>query len=275
MASYFDYRHSSFNTHIERDQLNIVNCECAVVAYHLAIINRICLMPQSTATDQILRKLEPPRIDASIRPECLAETRADLLEAIGIWVFLQSERVFWLYGLPGSGKSTVATTIVNFFREQNRLGASVFCNRNIAERNEPTNVIRNIAYRLALFDGRIRDAIEVAIDNFPSIAESPLRLQFDKLLLEPLLKLPATEAPIVIVLDAFDECGNAESRAVLVALLAAESARLPAFIRILVTSRAEKDIKTAFIAQPHIVAHEIDVASESNSEDICYFYDNR
>ena len=212
-------------------------------------------------------------MDASIRPECLTGTRVGIVDAIRSWVFLRSERaqVFWLYGLAGSGKSTIATTIANFFRGQNRLGAFVFCNRHLAERNEPSNVIRNIAYRLALFDPRIRDAITVAIHDLPTIAESPLRLQFDKLILEPLRKLPSTECPIIIVLDALDECGNTASRIRLLALLAEESARLPPFIRVLVTSRPEKDIRIAFIGRPHVTVHEIDIASESNREDVAKF----
>jgi hypothetical protein len=73
-------------------------------------------------------------------------------------------------------------------------------------------VIRNIAYRLASFDGRISKAVVAAINSLPSIAESPLPLQFNKLIVEPLLRLPPDEAPILIVLDGLDECGNAESR---------------------------------------------------------------
>jgi hypothetical protein len=211
-------------------------------------------------------------MDASLRSECLPGTRGDLLETIGSWVFEGEERVFWLYGFAGSGKSTISTTIANFFRDQERLGAFIFCNRHVTEMNDPSNIIRNIAYRLASFDPRIREEIAAAINILPNIAESPLRLQFDKLLVEPLLKLPDTEeAPIVIVLDALDECGNAESRVILLALLAEESVRLPSFIRFLITSRAVDDIRIAFATQPHVVAHEIDIYSENNSNDVMSF----
>lgn len=158
----------------------------SAVGAPLLIIGEVCLNSKFTAVDQPSLSLGPTRMDTSTRTECLARARGDLLEAIGSWVFLWPERV---YGLAGSGKTTVATTTANFFREH-RLGAFVFCDRDIAEKNDPSNVIRNIAYRLALFDIRIRHAIELAIDNLPSIAESPLRLEFDKLLLEPLLNLP-------------------------------------------------------------------------------------
>jgi hypothetical protein len=151
-------------------------------------------------------------MDISTRPECLSGTREDLLEIIGKWVFLGPERVFWLHGLAGSGKSTISTTIATFFQEQRRLGAFVFCNRDVAERSEPSNVIRNLAFRLAHFNTRLNPAIVAAIKDLPTIAESPLRLQFDKLLVEPLLELSDDEPPIVIVLDAIEMWQCAESR---------------------------------------------------------------
>ena len=240
---------------------------CSLYSYSGDTLNDLLF----AAVDETLRKLEPTRMDISTRPECLAGTREDLLETIGKWVFLGPERVFWLYGLAGSGKSTISTTIATFFQEQRRLGAFVFCNRDIAERSEPSNVIRNLAFRLAHFNARLNAAVVAAIKNLPTIAESPLRLQFDKLLVEPLLELSDDEPPIVIILDALDECGNAESRAVLMALLAKESARLPPFVRIVITSRAENDIRTAFMAQPHVIVHEIDISSERNCEDILSF----
>lgn len=178
-------------------------------------------------------------------------------------------RVFWLYGLAGSGKSAISTTVADILRRHGLLGALVFCNRDIKERSEPSNVIRNIAYQLALFDSQICDRIVAAINNASNIAESPLLWQFDNLLVEPLLSQPASQ-PIVIILDALDECGDPESRAALMDLLAKESVRLPAFIRIIVTSRGESDIRRAF-TQVHVIAHEINIASTGNCEDILSF----
>ena len=110
-----------------------------------------------------------------------------------------------------------------------------------------SNVIRTLAYQLALFDKRrIGTPIAAVIEKTPNLVESPLHLQFTKLLVEPLSKLPATGPPIILVIDALDECGNARDRKTLLNLLATESIHLPPFIRILVTSRAEFDIGSAF-----------------------------
>jgi hypothetical protein len=70
--------------------------------------------------------------------------------------------------------------------------------------------------------------------------------------------------PIVLLLDALDECGSAEDRRVLRDILATESIQLPSFVRIIVTSRAEHDIRAAFIDRPHIFVQELDITTEHN-----------
>jgi len=50
--------------------------------------------------------------------------------------------------------------------------------------------------------------ISSAINAMPTIAQSSLRFQFSKLLVEPLSSLPMPGTPIVLLLDALDECGT-------------------------------------------------------------------
>jgi energy-coupling factor transporter ATP-binding protein EcfA2 len=215
-------------------------------------------------------------MDASTRSECLHGTRTILIQSIEDWSATFSEQqVLWLYGLAGSGKSTISTTIANLIREQGRLGAFIFFNRDVEERSRPSNVIRTLAYRLASSDARIGALVATVIETIPSISESPLSFQFTKLLIEPLSNLPTTEAPIVLILDALDECGSAEDRSSLLALLAAESFHLPSFIRILITSRAEFDIRRAFEVQPHVLMHELALASDDNVKDILSFLQSK
>jgi len=136
-------------------------------------------------------------------------------------------------------------------------------------------VVRILAYRLASFDARIGALVAAVIENIPSISESPLSFQFMKLLIEPLSNLPITEAPIILILDAMDECGSAEDRSSLLTLLSAESVHLPCFIRILITSGAEFDIRRAFEVQPHVLMRELTLASDDNMKDILSFLQSR
>jgi hypothetical protein len=50
------------------------------------------------------------------------------------------------------------------------------------------------------------------------------------------------EGLIVIVFDTLDECGNIDERKVLLKVLAEETANLPSFLHIIVTSQPEQDI---------------------------------
>jgi WD40 repeat protein len=216
-------------------------------------------------------------MDASTRSECLQGTRSDLiLDWVGwtsnLWI---DQRIVWLHGVAGSGKSTFSTTFANIYRLHGRLGAFVFFERDVEERSHVSNVIRTLAYQLGSFDDRIGTAIAAAIKTTPSISDSPLRLQFIKLLVEPISTLPATEPPIILVLDALDECGNTGERKTLLHLLAAESIHLPLFVRIVITSRAEFDIRSAFADQPHVRIQELELSSDANIKDILSFLRSR
>jgi hypothetical protein len=216
-------------------------------------------------------------MDASTCSECLPGTHTDILRSIIDWAYSTSveSRLLWVKGLAGSGKSTLSTTIAHALQKQGRLGAFVFFNRDVEERNQSANVMRTLAYQLASFSPVIRTAIAQAIYTTPRITQSMLHFQFTKLLIEPLRNLPATEGPIVLILDTLDECGSAEGREPLLSLLSSESVHLPSFVRILITSRDERDIRRALEGQSHVLIRELNLTSENNMNDTLNFFRNR
>ena len=72
-------------------------------------------------------------------------------------------------------------------RGRHCLGAFFFFNRDIPQRNFST-LIRTLAYQLAAFDPRFRDAILLAVKNYNNIAMMPLVFQFETLLSANALK---------------------------------------------------------------------------------------
>jgi hypothetical protein len=76
----------------------------------------------------------------------------------------------------------------------------------------------------------------------------------------------------VFILDALDECGTAEDREVLVEVLAADSVRLPSNVRLIVTSRADVDIRYAFESYSHILTLELDLTSTTSNHDISSYF---
>ena len=217
-------------------------------------------------------KLSPAEMDDPLRSECLPNTRLELIGDIYEWAStpnLKHGNVFWLHGFPGAGKSSVATSVANMFRDQRRLGAFVFFTRSEA-RSDPAFLIRTVAYQLGEFDPRICAEISRVVEETPNIKQAPLRWQFQKLLIDPLAHLQDLRrgGPILVVIDALDECGRIGARNELLHVIAAQSILLPPTLRIFVTSRAEKDIHSVFTAQPHILSRELDIVSPSNASDV-------
>ncbi|KAG1879614.1 hypothetical protein C8R48DRAFT_648028 [Suillus tomentosus] len=236
---------------------------------------------QSIAQTQTLAKLHPVDMDDPSRPTCLPQTRSDLLFSVLSWAMNPSSNqdVLWLHGPAGSGKSTVATTIANITRDLGRLGAFVFFDRRVAARNDPAAVVRTLAFQLGEFDPRLGAAISTVIKGTPSIRQSPLRQQFHKLLVQPLsesdLAVWSREGPVIIVIDALDECGHVGDREDLLSILALESVKLPPTLRIVVTSRTELDIQQALEAQKNICSTPIDINSPANNKDIHLYLSDR
>jgi hypothetical protein len=225
-----------------------------------------------TLEDHFLQKLHPVQFDPDISSRCLPGTRQDIIDSITKWATSSpcKQGVYWLNGLAGSGKSTIARTVADSLRETGHLGACFFFSRGNVDRSHPAAVIRTIAYHLAMFDQRIGTAIAAVIEAIPTIAHLPLRLQFSSIIAQPLSSVYELrrEAPLVIVLDALDECATADERSGILAVLAKASADLPSTVRIFVTSRPEFDIVHAFKSQPHIITQELDITTSGNTDDI-------
>lgn len=90
----------------------------------------------SAEQDRHLSKLlyaEGASFDSSERqhePYCLDDTRVDILRQIISWSAEPCQRtIFWLSGMAGTGKSTIARTITRSLAGQKRLAANFFFSR--------------------------------------------------------------------------------------------------------------------------------------------------
>jgi hypothetical protein len=223
---------------------------------------------------ELLNLLNPVQMDASARPQCLLGTRQEVLSFITGWLTTPTagQNVLWLYGLAGSGKSTISTTVAEYFRDLGRLGAFIFFDRNNPANSDPNAVIRTLAHWLASFDSHIRSVICAAIESDNKIASAPLQRQFAKLLLDPLESIATlpTQGPVVIVIDGLDECGDPMSRRSLLRLLS-DLSKLPATFRFLITSREEHDINASIAMWPNVIRHELSITEDSNTIDVSMF----
>jgi signal recognition particle GTPase len=89
----------------------------------------------------MLEELEAVRMDASDRTTCLPATRHDVLSFVINWSTQppgKTTSILWMHGLAGAGKSTIATTVANYFHDLGRLGAFLFFDRGFPERSHPS-----------------------------------------------------------------------------------------------------------------------------------------
>ena len=234
---------------------------------------------RSKDTASILQKLQPAYMDASDRAECLPGTRVAIMQRIIDWALdpTNTQNALWVHGLAGMGKSTLSTTVANRLREMGHLGAFLFFSRDVAARSNPSTVIRTLAYQIGLFHAPAGVAISKAIENFPGICVSPLRVQFQKLLVEPLASVNKNAIPgtLVLVIDSLDECGTPKKREGLLEVFTEQMVQLPSYIRMLIMSRSEHDICCAFRCRGQFLEHELNIMSGCNSDDIWLYLQHR
>ncbi|KAE8362697.1 WD40 repeat-like protein [Aspergillus caelatus] len=193
---------------------------------------------------------------------CLPKTRTELLHQVAEWgESPDSRRIFWLNGMAGTGKSTIARTVAQLFKEKGLLGASFFFKKGEADRGNAKRFISTVTKQLICCHRQLAPDIMAAIDNDPDISSKALSQQFDKLLLQPLLKLELNE-PIstVIVIDALDECEQEADIRVLLQLLPQMQKSKYLRLQIFLTSRPELPIRLGFQQiQEHqdLVLHEL------------------
>ncbi|EJC98362.1 uncharacterized protein FOMMEDRAFT_161729 [Fomitiporia mediterranea MF3/22] len=208
----------------------------------------------SLPKSMLYSQLNPDEMDVYHRSQCLPGTRTRIQNEIVEWASSGSDQnVFWLHGVAGCGKSTVSTTIAEFFRTMTRLGALLFFERG---KSDPSSVIRTLAYKLALFDFLVAKYVG------SSSRASGFGFRFDT-------------GPVIIVLDALDECGSEATRRTLLECLRKGLPSLPKRFRFLITSRKELDISRVLSSLPNcIVPVELEHDSPICKDDLLRYIDH-
>ena len=209
---------------------------------------------------------------------CLENTRVELLRHITEWTEDKNGKsIYWLNGMAGTGKSTIARTVAQSLADQRQLGASFFFKKGEAERGNATRFVTTIAANLMAYVPGLKSEIKKAIDADPAISEKFLKDQFEKLILHPLSETQrkfSQALELFVVIDALDECEREEDIRLILQLLAQTRNIRPVLIRVFVTSRPELPIRLGFKKMPDgsyqdLVLHE--VSEKTIEHDITLF----
>lgn len=177
---------------------------------------------------------------------CFKGTRTALIKLIIGWIdgeALADNKIFWLFGMAGSGKSSVANSIAEKVNAGDCCLICFFLKRDIDILSDMRYFIQTLAYRFAERHSEYRARLEEILRDptnahvFESDMETQLRLLFE----EPLKDLQ-DPPQLVVVIDALDECKDASKSAEFINKLA----ELTSSIKIFVTSRDEPAIRNEF-----------------------------
>ena len=157
-----------------------------------------------------------------------------------------SKRGLVLFGQAGTGKSSIAYEVARRFRDMNRLSSYFTFLRAEQSKREDyllfTTLVHDLSDRYPSFKSALGKAIR---DNKPLRAAQDYHTLFESLLLRPLRDVHII-GPILIIIDALDESGDATSKNGLHTFLAEHLALLPSNFRVLITSRPEANITRLF-----------------------------
>lgn len=158
------------------------------------------------------------------------------------------ECIFWLRGIAGTGKSTIARTVADEWGNIERLGASFFFSKGGVDLGNATKFFTTIAFQLSQVSPDIKHYICEAVKKHPDIAQQALRDQWKRLVFGPLamLKADSTPSPLVLVVDALDECDEDQDVKQVLQLLAEAKTLKTVRLRIFLTSRPETPIRLSF-----------------------------
>ncbi|KIO18379.1 hypothetical protein M407DRAFT_31956 [Tulasnella calospora MUT 4182] len=175
---------------------------------------------------------------------CFPGTRMEILKRIDVWIRDTSlpNPVLWISGMAGQGKSTIASTVVHNWKC--RASCAIFHFRR-GQSTVNSRVICVVARQLgSSLVSEVKDAILESVRENEDIAGPGRRLdeQFETLLVAPFAKLECQTHPILIVVDALDECDNPNDAVDLVRLIHKYSSSFPKNVKFLLTCRPEATI---------------------------------
>ncbi|KAG8739560.1 hypothetical protein FRC10_005449 [Ceratobasidium sp. 414] len=171
------------------------------------------------------------------RTGCMPNTRREVLQDLREWVhYGKSQRVYWLSGIAGTGKTTVAYSLCEWLENSGKPAASFFCSRDLPNCRNVKRILPSVSYQLARLSRPFRCAVSSALEQDSELCNRPVDEQFNRLIAGPFQNVGHTfGVDVIIVLDSLDECEDKDGVNQILDACFKDSTSLP--VRFLITSR--------------------------------------
>lgn len=176
------------------------------------------------------------------RRGCTKDTREKVQADLQNWIRdPHGAKVYWMNGMAGTGKTTIAYSLCEWLEWKKQLGASFFCSRVSAPCRDVNRIIPTIAYQFARYSPAFRSSLCRIIEINPDVGKLNVTRQFEKLIHQPMQEVKgAIPEDVVVVIDALDECESNYGVRLVLKTLSRFAKDLP--LKFFVTSRPEPTI---------------------------------
>ncbi|KAF8992209.1 hypothetical protein BDQ17DRAFT_1432527 [Cyathus striatus] len=199
-------------------------------------------------------------------PKCHPETRMAVIKDMMSWIDSKDsrERIMWLSGPAGAGKTTIAQTVAERCDKAKKLVSSFFFSRN-AGRDDGEKLIPTIASQMVVAVPNIKEVVASQIQQDEALLTYSMEIQMERLIIEPLdyvrthtnventkshstsqVGIHHSNVPHLVVIDGLDECKNPTVQSRIIKIIAGALQEKSMYFQFLITSRPELEIRNTF-----------------------------
>jgi hypothetical protein len=213
-------------------------------------------------------------MSTATRSRCASGTRLEVITYIEQWANDYSENcpsIFWLSGLAGTGKSTIAYTLCEMFESKEApessttLGASFFCSRQMEETRNTRFIIPTIVYQLS----QVSASFNRFLHNSGWDSVDVLSFRTQERLVDPWVQSAHERSPdsaTLIVIDALEE---SDGGCDFLRMLLSHTHKLPG-LKFLISSRPNPNIASQLTSREDVITFQLhtDIDSAEVEQDI-------
>ena len=201
----------------------------------------------------------------ALRNACTEDTRKAILDTLQQWASDNATtRVYWLNGMAGTGKTTIAYSFSEILNDNESLGGTFFSSHLRVDTSDARCIIPTICLQLAArkYLPSLPHLILDVVEDNPDCRSWKIGKQFQNFIVKPLTAAFRDTSKIVspvIVLDALDECSDQSLVAELLSVILRHSKSLP--VKFFITSRPEIKVKESFTrpwTHSNFILHEVE-----------------
>ena len=222
---------------------------------------------QNALSEKLLPRAQFAAYDAASpapRNACTKNTRKAILTTLQLWANdKMATKVYWLNGMAGTGKTTIAYSFSEILHETDSLGGTFFSSHLQVDTSDVRCIIPTISLQLAKYLPSLRPLILEVVEDNPDCSSWRIGRQFLNFIARPLTAVYKDISEVVvvpvIVLDALDECSDQSLVAELLDMILKHSKSVP--VKFFITSRPEVVLKETFghsWSHSNFILHEVE-----------------